>query len=737
MKKHFNHFTLFLALLTNFIYIYWRIFYTLPKGNGFLSMFFSIGLLIVEIIGLYELTVYFIGMNQYIEPLLPNVDTKLYPDVDVFIATYNEPVELVEKTVNGCKLMQYPDKNKVHIYICDDGKRTEMRHLAKKYNVGYITRDDNISAKAGNLNNAMKLTSSPLVLTLDADMIPRHHFLYQTVPYFLEQEQADLDGIDFKYPKIGFVQTPQSFYNTDLFQYNLFAGDTVPNEQDYFYRNIQLSRNASNSVIYCGSNTVLSRVAIDEIGGFYTNSITEDFATGILIQSKGYKCIATKEVLASGLSPSDLKSLIKQRERWGRGCIQTARRMNIFFIKGLTWQQKFVYASSVLYWFGSVKRFFYILCPIMFSVFGVVVLDATFLEMLIFYLPMFICTSVRVKTTSSNIRITRLTNTYETILSQALLPHIILETFGISKDKFSVTSKQHQSIETNYQMTQIIPFVIYAVLSVVGIYNILSDALIDSNTSYLVVLVWLVINLYSIIMAMFFIIGRKQVRSEDRFIAKVPVSVVQDDIHFDSCTIDLSTSGFSFYSTVPHYIDASKSFDATFTMDVNNEKYVAVVQAKIVAVHNLPRGYKFSCKIINSTHDNKNIYNAIVFDRIPCFPTIVKKMPNPIVEIKNNIIKRREKILPNVRKTIRVKMRYRFVGELGEIVSVDECNFTHLIIGNSTSKKVSFSIASKIKLHCSLVDRKKHLYKIDNLDELSNNKKTYKAMLEWMQRYKV
>ena len=74
-------------------------------------------------------------------------------------------------------------------------------------------------------------------------------------------------------------------------------------------------------MIYGGSNTVITRRALEDVGGFYEKSITEDFATGILIQKKGYVCYALNEVLASGLSPTDLKSLISQRVRWARGCI--------------------------------------------------------------------------------------------------------------------------------------------------------------------------------------------------------------------------------------------------------------------------------------------------------------------------------------------------------------------------------------------------------------------------------
>ena len=80
--------------------------------------------------------------------------------------------------------MEYPDKSKVHIYICDDTNRIEMKELADKMGIGYIGLAENKHAKAGNLNNALSKTTSPLIATFDADMIPRNDFLMKTVPYF-------------------------------------------------------------------------------------------------------------------------------------------------------------------------------------------------------------------------------------------------------------------------------------------------------------------------------------------------------------------------------------------------------------------------------------------------------------------------------------------------------------------------------------------------------------------------
>ena len=75
--------------------------------------------------------------SDYMIPL-PDIPQEMFPDVDVFIATHNESADLLYKTVNACTFMEYPDPEKVHIYICDDGNREAVRSLAERFGIGYL-----------------------------------------------------------------------------------------------------------------------------------------------------------------------------------------------------------------------------------------------------------------------------------------------------------------------------------------------------------------------------------------------------------------------------------------------------------------------------------------------------------------------------------------------------------------------------------------------------------------------
>lgn len=767
IKKNTSRILLVLTITTNIIYIIWRILFTVPELINFWTIFFSISLIIVEVVGMFEFFISFYGMVKSYDPPKPQIDYDLYPDVDIYIATYNEPIDLVQKTVNGCLHIQYPDKKKVRIFICDDGsnkypdRAIEMKNIAQKYGIGYIRRDTNEHAKAGNLNNAMKYTKAPLILTMDADMIPMHHILMETVPYFLQNEQARKYGRKEEFPKIGFIQTPQSFYNTDLFQFNLHSENRIPNEQDYFYRNIQSSRNASNTVIYGGSNTLISRQALNDVGGFFTNSITEDFATGMKIQAQGYVCYALNRVCASGLSPDSLKALVKQRERWGRGCIQTARRVNLLFMKGLSVGQKISYYSSISYWYSSLKRFFYIMSPIVFAVFNIQVVDCTILEVLIFWLPSYMTTNLTLKRLSSNIRNRRWTNIYETVMFQAMLIPVILETFGMSLNSFSVTSKDKKKAgedsdpEAKYRIMLSLPYFGYVILSFIGIFKMVYYTIANEEGSFLVVIFWLVSNLFNIIMSIFFLLGRKQYRSTERFTARVECFVRQGNSEYSLHTSDVSEEGFAFISDKPIYINPTINFDAYFRMVQPHETYTSYLRARVVQVIDIGGRWKYACEIIKKIDDpsipknpfqisedehNINQWNLILHDRIPSLPQTIEGSLGFYQDLEVNINRRLKKIPFYSRKTARISTLLPFVTRAGDQLIMRDFNYEYIGVEKSPNltyiRDMEIIIANEFVIRTTREDivtpQNTVLFKILNIDEIVQTPRHRDLLLDWI-----
>lgn len=728
-----NRAWLFFNIGWTVVYLLWRTFRTVPLHDGIVSAVAGISLLVVEIFGMFEAFVHYFNMHKIENYEIPVVPPEEYPDIDVLIATYNEPPELLYKTVNGCVHMEYPDKNKVHIYICDDGNRSEMKELAQKMGVGYLNREDHKGAKAGNLNHAMSVTSSPLIATFDADMIPRREFLMVTAAYFVDQEIKNRELEEKDRIKIGFIQTPQSFYNPDLFQFNLFSESTIPNEQDYFYKDVQVSRNKSNSVIYGGSNTLISREALNDVGGFYTKSITEDFATGMLIQGKGYKCLAINHVLASGLSPTDLKSLINQRVRWGRGCIQTGRKMHLIFNLKLKFKQKINYLASVWYWYASWKRLIYIMSPILFATFGVMVVKCTLMEVLIFWLPMYISSNISLKMMSRNIRTTKWTNLYETIIFPFMLIPTLLETFCISMKKFKVTKKERKQEERNWLYA--IPHAILVVLSVIGIVNCISWTFATGRIDYIVILFWLFLNLYNIVMSLFFILGRKTVRNAERQKVSIPCVVKTRFEEMEGVTEDISESGTSIYLNVPCDIEE----DEPVTLTLDDGYYHAEVEGRVVSVANRDgKRWRYAFKIVD-LKDSRAEYCQLIYDREPSLPTNLDESQSSFEDLKKNVTKRMVNSEFHNRKKARIPVNKTFLADGYNEVMMVNYNYDYVLLEKrlGLGRFLELELEDGLKLELGKyreLGRGGILYRVENEAELYEDFVLHTKIREWIMK---
>ena len=624
------------SMFFTLLYLSWRIFFTLPYQAGIFSTVASVLLFAVEILGAVDSFTHYKNMEKIGEYPLPEVHEDDFPDVDVFVSTYSESTQLLRKTLLACMRMDYPDKEKVHIYLCDDGRREEMRGLADELGVNYLIRDTHEGAKAGNLNFALANSSSPYIVTFDADMQPQSCFLLRTIPYFIDAEEKNRALPRDKRVKMGFLQTPQSFYDSDLYQYNLYSEKRIPNEQDYFYRYIQVARTKSNSVIYGGSNTVFSRKALNAAGGFYENAITEDFATGIMIEKKDFVSLGTSEPLASGMNPHSVRDLIQQRIRWARGVIDTGRKMHIFSSPDMTTDQKMNYWSSVWYWYAPIKRLVYILFPILFALFGATIFRYTLPELLIFWLPMYAMTRLSQRLLGHHVRTAKWTEIYETSMFPFLLFPVILESFGISLKKFKVTNKEQKTEKTG-QAIYMLPFLLLIILSVIGVVNCVRVILSGSYAPAILIL-WLLNNLFLLVMSMFFTIGRSAKKdSESVSVAISGVLAVGDERYeCSTCTASENELTLELKEQLPA--------DATASIELKTERYQTLLELRLlntVAARRKRRGEaSYRCTFAIDSCDSYDQLLAILYDRVPALPDRIASDGGIFEDLRRNLWRR-------------------------------------------------------------------------------------------------
>lgn len=228
-------------------------------------------------------------------------------DVDVMIPTYGEPVHVVEPTIAAATRLRGPD---VHVWVLDDASSPEIQAAAARHGASYVTRPDRTGAKAGNLNHALSVSHSPFVLVLDCDHVPAPDFLKRTIGHMADE-------------RVAFVQTPQYYANAD----EGGVASASWGQQALFFGPIARGKDGVGAMFCCGTNVLFRRAALDDVGGFPHESLTEDFVLSLAMHERGWRSAYVAEVLASGLGPRDMASYVSQQHRWARGCLSSIPRI--------------------------------------------------------------------------------------------------------------------------------------------------------------------------------------------------------------------------------------------------------------------------------------------------------------------------------------------------------------------------------------------------------------------------
>jgi cellulose synthase (UDP-forming) len=506
-----------LTLTLGTVYVGWRWVFSVNWPNWWIA----VPLVLAETYALVD--AYLFGLTMW--RLRWRGDPAPPPDgasVDVFITTYDEPVELVMRTARAAEAIRYLHTT----WVLDDGDRPDMRQAAADAGIGYITRSDDWTdrprhAKAGNLNNALFRTEGEFMLILDADQIPDPAILDRTLGYFRD-------------PQVALVQTPQWFTNvTDA--------DPLGSQAPLFYGPVQQGKDGWNAAFFCGSNAVLRRDALMQLGvvGYVreveeavsaalrtaarmlaraaptadrygpgapaavaelqeavrrarrqlsagepvadvtyefqqrvdqaariavdqdlahiradleelaalpmqtdeelglpvvddvslerlaardwsplaaiesirelvravdvdrsdeaqpmmpmaTVSVTEDMATCMRLHALGWGSVYHHEVLAHGLAPEDLRTMLQQRLRWSQGTMQVMLRENPLRQRGLSVGQRLMYFSTMWSYLSGFAAVVFLLAPVLYLCFGVLPVRAYGLEFVAHFVPYFV-----------------------------------------------------------------------------------------------------------------------------------------------------------------------------------------------------------------------------------------------------------------------------------------------------------------------------------------------------------
>lgn len=447
----------FLSALMSTRYIFWRATETL-YFNSEVEAILGIGLFIAE---LYVWLILILGYLQTSWPLKREIvpmpdDISEWPTVDIYVPSYNESLDVVRDTVLAAQCIDYP-RDKIKVYLLDDGKRSEFAVFAADAGVGYITRDDNRHAKAGNLNHAMRITKGEFITVFDCDHVATRAFLQATVAPFLRD------------PKLALLQTPHYFYSPDPFERNLKAAREIPNEGALFYGPVQQGNDNWNATFFCGSCAVIRRSALEEIGGFATETVTEDAHTALKMQRLGWKSAFLALPLAAGLATERLGLHVIQRTRWARGMTQIFRVDNPLLGRGLTWQQRLCYLNAMLHFQFGLPRVIFLTAPLAYLLFNLNIIHSSASLIFAYVLPHLVMSLYVNSRMNGRFRATFWGEIYETVMAFHLVIPTLLTMISPKHGKFNVTDKGGLLDVGFFDFNIVRPHVICAVLLFIGV----------------------------------------------------------------------------------------------------------------------------------------------------------------------------------------------------------------------------------------------------------------------------
>jgi cellulose synthase (UDP-forming) len=466
------------------------------------------------------------------------------PLVDVFICTYNEEEAILERTIVGALALDYP---RYRVWVLDDGRRPWLEALAGRLGANYLTRSDNAHAKAGNINNGLRhvatLAEPPdFISILDADFVPAPHFLRRALSLFREEN-------------VGIVQTPQHFINPDPLQSNLSIARVWPDEQRYFFDVVMAAKDAWGASFCCGTSSVIRFPILRQIGGFPTESVTEDYLVTLKMKVVGYRTVYLNERLSLGLAPEGLKEYVTQRSRWALGFVQICRGALGPFRRnnGLTLIDRISLSETFLYWSAAHSfRLFGIIIPILYLWLDVHAVQADVMDTLGYYLPYFI-SQITIMGWMARGRVMPIMSDVTQLLAASQIARAVVH--GIIKPKghkFQVTAKGGDRSKLFVQWPLMRVFLIYLALTIGG----LMWAFIFEDGSRLrdsaaLCLFWSWYNIVVLTIACIVCIEQPRLRASERLSARNLALIDVDGESSEVRVIDVSLGGARIAGAAP------------------------------------------------------------------------------------------------------------------------------------------------------------------------------------------
>ena len=521
-------------------YFLWRITAGMPTHQGIVQHAWSDLFLGFETLYLLSnvLALFFLSRHRDRSPDADRAADSplLRAPTDIFIATYNEGRDILERTIVGALAVPHPD---LRVWVLDDGNRAWVREMAEDLGALYTFRVKGKHAKAGNINHGLEVAlaegrTPEFVLLLDADFVPHQNILERTLGLFDDA-------------RVGIVQTPQHFFNLDPIQTNLLSGAVWPDEQRFFFNVLLPAKDAWGAAFCCGTSAVLRVSALEACGGMATETVTEDMLTTFCMAEHGYTTVFLNERLSMGLAPEGLREYIAQRSRWCLGAIQQMFTRWSFAGKArIGWVHRLSFFDSVLHWVaGAAFRLMLLTAPMVYWWTGTAVIRASGADLIFWLLPaafagtFFMCRY-------GHMQLLPIVNDITQVLIAVPIVRTVakglVRPFG---QPFKVTAKGLSSQGYTVQWGLVWSCALLSALSILGmVLRIGSFSHLHGASGYTLNVLWTLMDAAVLACAAMVGVEAPRRRRDERFAVKQPVTVRMGDALALPCTLlDISLGG--------------------------------------------------------------------------------------------------------------------------------------------------------------------------------------------------
>ena len=315
------------------------------------------------------------------------------------------------------------------------------------------------------------------------------------------------------------------------------------------------SKDAWGVAFCCGTSSVIRFSALEKIGGFPTDSVTEDYLLTLRLREQGIRTVYLNEVLSLGLAPEGLKEYYGQRSRWCLGAIQICRGPSgpLKIGNGLPLIDRISLIDTFLFWSANhVMRLLAFVIPGLYLLFGIQAVHASLVDA-IGHIGPFIIAQVAVLLWLTEGRILPImSDLYGTLCATEVVKAFAAGILRPKGHKFKVTAKGGDRSKRIVQWPVLRIFLFYLAVNAFGIVNAFvfsrSGALTDIGV---MALFWSWYNIIILVLACYVCIEQPQRRYRHRFPTNELVQLEAENCVHQFVARDISVSGMRLNGTAP------------------------------------------------------------------------------------------------------------------------------------------------------------------------------------------